>query len=62
MELSILCGVLSAFVMALIVVTVVHPQVMWLVYDFFYGNVVAGVFDVLTILSNVGGIWLIMKK
>lgn len=27
MELSILCGVLSAFVMALIVVTVVHPQV-----------------------------------
>ena len=43
-------------------IVLICAQLMWLVYDFFYGNVVAGVFDVLTILSNLGGIWLIMKK
>lgn len=37
-------------------------QVMWLFYDFYYGNIVAGIFDALTVLSNFGGIYLILKS
>lgn len=40
-------------------IMLICAQAMWVGYDFYYGNVVAGSFDVMTILSNVVGIFLI---
>ena len=37
-------------------------QLMWLVYDLYYGNIVAALFDVMTVCSTIGGIWLILKN
>ena len=39
----------------------ISAQLMWLVYDFYYGNYVAAAFDVMTVGSTIGGIWLILK-
>ncbi len=40
----------------------ISGQLMWLVYDLYYGNIVAAVFDVLAVLSNLCGIWMLKKK
>ncbi len=41
-------------------IMLICAQLMWVAYDFYYGNVVAGVFDVMTISSN--GIGILMLK
>ena len=40
----------------------IAAQLMWLAYDLYYGNFVAAVFDVMTVCSTIGGIWLILRK
>ena len=40
----------------------ISAQLMWLVYDMYYGNIVAAAFDVMTVCSTIGGIWLILKS
>ncbi len=42
-------------------IVIITAQVMWLVYDLYYSNFVAALFDVLTIFSNAAGIFLVKK-
>jgi len=42
-------------------IMLIFAQLMWVFYDFYYGNFSAGVFDVLTIGSNLAGIWMLLK-
>lgn len=39
----------------------ISAQLMWVVYDLYYGNIVAAIFDVMTVCSTIGGIWLLLK-
>lgn len=43
-------------------VVILSTQVMWLVYDIFYHNYVATTFDVLTMCSNLMGLYMIRKS
>lgn len=48
----------EAFLKIIIIVT----MVMWLTYDIYYRNYVASFFDVLTILSNTMGFFMVRKE
>ena len=37
-------------------------QVMWLIYDLYYRNYVASAFDVMTMVSNVIGLYMVTRK
>ena len=39
----------------------ISAQMMWLVYDLYYGNFVAAAFDVMTVGSTLAGIFLILR-
>ena len=41
---------------------IILAQVMWLVYDLWYGNFTAAAFDVLTVGSNLAGIRMLRRK
>ena len=43
-------------------VVILCTQVMWLTYDLYYLNYVASAFDVMTMISNLIGLYLICKK
>ena len=43
-------------------IVIITAQLMWLVYDFYYVNYVAGIFDVMAVLSNLSGIGMILHK
>lgn len=40
---------------------IITTQIMWLIYDIYYHNYVATVFDVMTLISNVIGFFLVRK-
>ena len=40
---------------------IIACQILWTVYDWYYHNYVAFTFDLLTIASNLAGIWLLLK-
>ena len=42
-------------------IMLITVQAMWVAYDFYYGNVVSGTFDVMTVISNFVGIYLLHK-
>ncbi len=41
---------------------IIGTSCMWLIYDFFHWNYVAMAFDILTVCSNVIGIWMVKKE
>ena len=41
---------------------ILFTQVLWLIYDLYYRNYVASGFDVMTMCSNLIGLYLILKK
>ena len=41
---------------------ILATQVMWLIYDLYYRNYVAAAFDVMTMVSNIIGIFLVRKQ
>ena len=43
-------------------IIILCTQVMWLTYDLYYLNYVASAFDVMTMISNLIGLYLICKK
>ena len=43
-------------------IVILCTQVMWLTYDLYYLNYVASAFDVMTMISNLIGLYLICKK
>ena len=43
-------------------IMLICAQLMWVFYDFYYGNIAAGIFDVLTIGSNLAGIFMLLKQ
>lgn len=43
-------------------IIILCTQVMWLTYDLYYLNYVASAFDVMTMISNVAGIYMLRKK
>ena len=43
-------------------IVILCTQVMWLTYDLYYLNYVASAFDVMTMISNVAGIYMLRKK
>lgn len=43
-------------------IVILFTQVMWLIYDIYYQNYVATTFDVLTMCSNLMGLYMIQKK
>ena len=43
-------------------VVILCTQVMWLTYDLYYRNYVASAFDVMTMISNLIGLYMIVKK
>lgn len=45
----------------LLKIVIIGTMVMWLIYDIYYRNYVASFFDVLTILSNTMGFFMVRK-
>lgn len=43
-------------------ICILFTQVLWLIYDLFYRNYVAAAFDVMTIVSNIYGFFLVRKQ
>lgn len=43
-------------------IVILCTQVMWLAYDLYYRNFVASAFDVMTMISNCIGLYMILKK
>ena len=43
-------------------IVILCTQVMWLTYDLYYLNYVASCFDVMTMISNCIGLYMILKK
>ena len=43
-------------------IVIIATQIMWLTYDIYYHNYVATTFDVLTILSNTAGFFMVKKS
>ena len=43
-------------------IVILCTQVMWLTYDLYYLNYVASAFDVMTMISNCIGLYMILKK
>ena len=43
-------------------ICILCTQVMWLAYDLYYRNFVASAFDVMTMISNVIGLYMVCKK
>jgi len=43
-------------------IVILCTQVMWLTYDLYYRNYVASAFDVMTMISNAIGLYMILKK
>ncbi len=41
---------------------IITTQVMWLIYDIYYRNYVATAFDVMTMISNIIGIFMVRKR
>ena len=41
---------------------ILFTQVLWLIYDLYYRNYVASAFDVMTMISNLIGLYMIVKK
>ena len=41
---------------------ILFTQVLWLIYDLYYRNYIASAFDVMTMCSNLIGLYLILKK
>ena len=46
----------------LLKIVIIGTMVMWLIYDIYYRNYVASFFDVLTILSNTMGFFMVRKE
>ena len=42
-------------------IVMIIAQIMWVIYDFALMNYVSFAFDILTMISNLTGIWLILK-
>jgi hypothetical protein len=47
---------------ARLMIVILCTQVMWLTYDLYYLNYVASAFDVMTMISNLIGLYLVCKK
>ena len=43
-------------------IVILCTQVMWLAYDLYFRNYVASAFDVMTMVSNVIGLYMVCKK
>ena len=43
-------------------IVILCTQVMWLVYDLYYRNYVAAVFDIMTMCSNLIGLFMVIKS
>ena len=43
-------------------ICILCTQVMWLTYDLYYRNYVASAFDVMTMISNLIGLYIVCKK
>ena len=43
-------------------ICILCTQVMWLTYDLYYRNYVASAFDVMTMISNLIGLYMVCKK
>jgi len=43
-------------------ICILCTQVLWLTYDLYYRNYVASAFDVMTMISNVIGLYMVCKK
>ena len=43
-------------------IVILCTQVMWLIYDLYFRNYVASAFDVMTMCSNLIGLFMILKK
>ena len=43
-------------------ICILCTQIMWLIYDLYYLNYVASAFDVMTMVSNVIGLYMVRKK
>ena len=43
-------------------ICILCTQVLWLIYDLFYRNYVASAFDVMTMVSNVIGLYMVSRK
>ena len=43
-------------------IVILGTQVMWLIYDLYYRNYVAAAFDVMTMVSNVIGFFMVRKR
>ena len=43
-------------------VCILCTQVLWLIYDLYYLNYVASAFDVMTMISNLIGLFMVLKK
>lgn len=43
-------------------ICILVTQVMWLIYDLYYRNYVASAFDVMTMVSNCIGLYMVCKK
>lgn len=43
-------------------ICILCTQVLWLIYDLYYRNYVASAFDVMTMVSNVVGLYMVTRK